>query len=96
MRHCRVWGSKVTDERTRYRCRKRGKWQTPADSVIWCGPQRVTKHLAKTVCQLAVTNYFTQLEQLVTDQHEVYLAGETVWELVQHVGGTTGLSVLLF
>lgn len=86
MRHCRVWESKVTYERMRYRCRKRGKWQTPADSVICCGPLRVTKLLAKKVCQLAVTNHFTQLEQLLADRHAVHLAGETIWELVQHVG----------
>lgn len=77
----------VVYERTRYRCRKCGEWQTPADSVVCCGPQRVTKHLAKKVCQLATTEHFTRLEQLVTDQHEVHLACETMWELVQHVGG---------
>lgn len=77
----------VTYERTRYRCRKCGEWQTPADSVVCCGPQRVTKHIAKKVCQLAVTEHFTRLEQLVADQHEVHLAGETIWELVQNVGG---------
>lgn len=54
----------VTYERTRYRCRKCGEWQTPADSVVCCGPQRVTKHIAKKVCQLAVTEHFTRLEQL--------------------------------
>lgn len=78
----------VTYERTRYRCRECGEWQTPADSVICCGPQRVTRHIAKKVCQLATTEHFTRLEQLVADQHEVHLACETMWELVQHVGGT--------
>lgn len=78
----------VVYERTRYRCRECGAWQTPADVLICCGPQRVTRLLAKKVCQLATTEHFTRLEQLVADQHEVHLAGETMWELVQHVGGS--------
>lgn len=77
----------VTDERTRYRCRACHEWQTPADTVVCCGPQRVTKLMAKKVCQLATTEHFTRLEQLVADQHEVHLACDTMWELVQHVGG---------
>ena len=77
----------VTYDRVRYRCRECEEWQTPADAVICCGSQRVTKLLAKRVCQLATTEHFTRLEQLVADQHDVHLAGETMWELVQHVGG---------
>jgi hypothetical protein len=78
----------VAYERTRYRCRACGAWRTPADAAIGCGSQRVTRLLAKKVCQLATTEHFTRLERLVADQHAVHVAGETMWELVQHVGGT--------
>jgi len=30
----------VVLERTRYRCQQCGTWQTPADAVICCGPER--------------------------------------------------------
>ena len=60
----------VVFDRARYRCRVCKAYQTPADALVCCGSQRVTR-----------------LEQLVIDQHEVHLACEPMWELVQHVGG---------
>ena len=77
----------VVFDRARYRCRVCQAYQTPAEAVVCCGKQRVTKLLAKKVCQLATTEHYTRLEQLVVDQHEVHLACEPMWELVQAVGG---------
>ena len=77
----------IVFDRARYRCRVCKAYQTPADALVCCGSQRVTRLLAKKVCQLATTEHVTRLEQLVVDQHEVHLACEPMWELVQHVGG---------
>jgi len=77
----------VVLERTRYRCRECGAWQTPADAVICCGAHRMTRHLAKVVCQLATLEHFTRLEQLMADQHGVHLGHDPMMKLVHDVGG---------
>lgn len=74
-------------ERTRYRCRECGQWQTPADAVICCGRHRITRHLAKQICQLATVEHFTRLEQLMADQHGVHLGHDDMLQLVHDVGG---------
>ena len=76
----------VVLERTRYRCRKCGAWQTPADALIRCGKHRVTRHLARQICQLATLEHFTRLEQLVADQHGVHLGHDPMLRLVHDVG----------
>ncbi len=77
----------VTLDRARSRCRVCKEYQTPAHAMVCCGTQRVTKLLAKKVCQRATTEHDTRLEQLVIDQHDVHLACEPMWELAQAVGG---------
>lgn len=63
----------VTYERTRYRCCTCGVWQTPVDAVICCGKHRITRLLARNICQLATLEHFTRLEQLMLDQHGVHV-----------------------
>ena len=77
----------LTFERNRYRCRECRRWLTPADAVVCCGRHRITRLLAKSVCQLATLEHFTRLEQLVADQHGVHLATEPMLQLVHAVGG---------
>lgn len=74
-------------ERTRFRCRQCGVWQTPADAVICCGNHRITRHLAKQICQLATLEHYTRLEQLMADQHRVHLGHDDMQQLVHDVGG---------
>jgi hypothetical protein len=76
----------VVLERSRYRCRECGAWQTPADALIRCGRHRVTRHLARQICQLATVEHFTRLEQLVADQHGVHLGHDPMLRLVHDVG----------
>lgn len=76
-------------ERTRYRCRECGQWQTPADAVICCGRHRITRHLAKQICQLATVEHFTRLEQLMADQHGVHLGHDDMLQLVHDVDRTS-------
>jgi hypothetical protein len=78
----------VTFERTRYRCRTCRCYLTPADAVVRCGHHRMTRHLAKQVCQLATLEHFTQLERLMSDQHGVDLGHDEMLQLVHDVGGT--------
>lgn len=77
----------VVLERNRYRCRECGGWQTPADAVVCCGRHRVTRYLARQICQLATLEHFTHLEQLLADQHGVHLGHEPMRRLVEDVGG---------
>lgn len=77
----------VTFVRNRYRCRECGAWQTPADMVIACGKHRITRLLARNVCQLATLEHFTRLEQLLADQHGVHLGHDPMMQLVHDVGG---------
>jgi hypothetical protein len=74
-------------DRTRYRCRHCGRECTPGDGAICCGSHRLTKALAKRVCQLATVEHFTRLEQLVADQHGVHLGHEEMAQIVHEVGG---------
>lgn len=73
--------------RRRYRCRTCGAWQTPADGVVCCGPHRITRLLARNVCQLATVEHYTRLEQLLADQHGVHLGHDPMMKLVHDVGG---------
>lgn len=77
----------VTYERTRYRCRECQCWQTPADAVVCCGSHRMTRLLGRNASQLASIEPFAQLEQLMADQHGVYLGHDTLWHLAVDVGG---------
>ncbi|MCA9071991.1 MAG: hypothetical protein KDA84_23850, partial [Planctomycetaceae bacterium] len=72
--------------RRRYRCRECGEFRTPADALICCGSHRVTWALAKRVCQLGTLEHFPELEQLVADQHGVFLGHEEMRQLVHQVG----------
>lgn len=73
--------------RNRYRCRECGEWQTPADATVCCGDHRMTRLLAKNVCQLATLEHFTRMEQLMADQHGVHVGHDPMMRLVHDVGG---------
>jgi len=73
--------------RTRYRCRTCQRECRPADGLLECGRHRVTRPLAKRVCQLATVEHFTRLPQLVFDQHGVTLSHNEIVALVHDVGG---------
>jgi hypothetical protein len=77
----------VPVERTRYRCRQCGRESTPGDEAVCCGSHRLTKALAKRVCQLATLEHYTRLEQLLADQHGVHLGHEEMAQVVHDVGG---------
>lgn len=77
----------ISFKRTRYCCSDCGQYQTPADRVICCGRHRVTRHLAKQICQLATLEHFTRLEQLMADQHAVHIGHDEMLQLVHDVGG---------
>lgn len=81
----------VTFERRRYQCRSCGQCQTPADAVVRCGRHRMTRHLAKQICQLATLEHFTRLEQLMADQHSVHIGHDEMFQLVHDVGGTVDM-----
>lgn len=73
-------------ERTRYRCRQCRHERTPADEEVLCGRHRMSRGLAQRVCQLATLEHFPRLEQLLADQHGVFVSRETMLELVHDVG----------
>lgn len=73
--------------RTRYLCRTCQRNLYPADGLLMCGSHRVTRPLAKRACQLAAVEHFTELPQLLFDQHGVHLGHEELIELVHQVGG---------
>ena len=73
--------------RTRYRCQCCGRDLYAADGLLMCGTHRVTRPLAKRACQLATVEHFTELPQLLFDQHGVRLSHEELIELVHDVGG---------
>ncbi len=81
-----LFGELVIDRR-RYRCQQCGAERYPADAGMCCGGHRVTRPLAKRVCQLAATEHYTRLPQLLADQHGVTLSHETIVSLVQSAGG---------
>lgn len=72
--------------RTRYRCQCCGRDLYAADGLLMCGAHRVTRPLAKRACQLATVEHFTELPQLLFDQHGVRLSHEELIELVHDVG----------
>lgn len=80
----------VSVRRRRYRCRCPDCHHEvhPADSLLCCGAHRVSKPLAKRVCQLAAVEHFTRLPGLLSAQHGVTLCHETILELAHDVGGT--------
>lgn len=73
--------------RRRYRCRRCGREHLPADAHQQCGSHRLTRPLAKRICQLATIEHFTHLPQLVFDQHGVSLAHEEMIGIVHEIGG---------
>ena len=73
--------------RRRYRCPECRRCRTPADAIICCGNHRITRHLAKQICQLATLEHFTRLEQLMADQHGVHIGHDDMLQLVHDVGG---------
>jgi hypothetical protein len=73
--------------RSRYRCDLCGCEVYPADGELMCGRHLVTRPLAKRACQLATVEHFTELPQLLFDQHGVRLSHEQLIELVHDVGG---------
>ena len=79
----------VIVHRRRYRCRRKGCAHEiyPADARLCCGAHRVSKPLAKRVCQLAAVEHFTRLPELLSAQHGVTLCHETILELAHDVGG---------
>lgn len=74
--------------RRRYRCQACGRECYPADAGMCCGRHRVTRPLAKRACQLAATEHYTRLPQLLADQHGVTLSHDTLVSLAQDAGGT--------
>lgn len=73
--------------RRRYRCTECGCCTTPADALVCCGKHRITRHLAKQICQLATLEHFTRMEQLMADQHGVHIGHDDMLQLVHDVGG---------
>jgi hypothetical protein len=72
--------------RRRYRCRECGAWRMPADALLGLGPHRVTRRLGQLVCELATLEHFPELEQLLANQHGVFLGHEEMRQLVHDVG----------
>lgn len=77
----------VTYDRRRYRCGVCGYEVCAGDAAILCGAHRVTRPAAKRLCQLATTEHFPRLPQLVLDQHGIEIGHEEIAELVHDVGG---------
>ena len=69
-------------EHTRYRCPECHCCRTPADRRVRCGNHRVTRHLAKQICQLATLKHFIRLEQLMVDQRAVHIGHDEMLQLV--------------
>lgn len=76
----------VRVSRRRYRCRTCGAWRMPADAVLGLGSHRVTRRLGQLVCELATLEHFPELEQLLANQHGVFLGHEEMRQLVHDVG----------
>lgn len=77
----------VSIRRPRYRCRVCHREQYAADGEIGCGRHSVTRPLAKRVCQLATVEHYTQLDELLFDQHGVRLSRDQMMEIVHDAGG---------
>jgi hypothetical protein len=76
----------VVLSRRRYRCRECRVWRRPADESICCGRHRVTRLLARQICQLATLEHFPHLEQTVADQHGVHVGHDLMQQLALEVG----------
>lgn len=76
----------VVLHRRRYRCNECGAARYPADESICCGEHRVTRLLARQICQLATLEHFPHLEQTVADQHGVRVGHDLMQQLVVKVG----------
>lgn len=76
----------VVLHRRRYRCEECGESRYPADESICCGKHRVTRFLARQICQLATLEHFPHLEQTVADQHGVHVSHDVMQQLVLTVG----------
>lgn len=72
--------------RRRFRCAHCGNEMYPTDVEWRCGRHRMTRPLAKRICQLATTNHFPQLPGLIRDQHGVELQHEAILQVVHDVG----------
>jgi hypothetical protein len=72
--------------RRRYRCKECGESRYPADESICCGKHRVTRLLARQICQLATLEHFPHLEQTVADQHGVHVSRDVMQTLAVTVG----------
>ncbi|MCB0115155.1 MAG: ISKra4 family transposase [Caldilineaceae bacterium] len=77
----------LTIRRRRYRCVQCQRNFYPVDGSLLCGCHRVTRPLAKKACQLATMEHFTELPQLLFDQHGVRLCHAELIELAHDVGG---------
>ena len=76
----------LTVSRRRYRCRHCGEERYPMDVEWRCGRHRMTRPLAKRVCQLATDHHFPKLPGLMLDQHGLILQHEALLQLVHDVG----------
>jgi hypothetical protein len=77
---------RIKVSRRRYRCPQCGEEIYPADAEWRCGRHRITRPLAKRICQLATTHHFPQLPGLLHDQHGITLQHEAILQLVHDVG----------
>lgn len=73
--------------RRRYRCETCGHSIYQGDAAILCGRHRVTRPLAKRVCQLVESEHYPHLPQVLFDQHGVSMTHQEINELVRVVGG---------
>jgi len=64
-------------ERRRYRCRVCRRTLYPADALQQCGSHRVTRPLAKRVCQLAAVEHFTQIRVYVSCDGIMYCTNQS-------------------
>lgn len=76
----------VCVERRRCRCALCGREAYPADADLCMGTHRISRALAKRVCQLATVENFPHLKSLVADQHGVSVDSDTILDLAHDVG----------
>lgn len=84
--HLTALDGKIKLSAPRFRCSKCERERTPTLDDILCGPHRITRPLARRVCQLATTEHFTHLAQRVYDQHGASLSHAQLQQLVLTVG----------
>lgn len=76
----------VCVERRRCRCSLCGREAYPADADLCTGTHRISRALAKRICQLATVENFPHLKSLVADQHGVSVDSDTILDLAHDVG----------